>query len=112
MKKQNDLKNQDRPFFNLPSTKLGWWAVALAFLFGLLNFINSSLLGQVGIDQEWLQAVLPVYGIFIMLCGLAAGATGLFAVIRRGERSWVVWLALVPGLFVLFLLADGFLFLN
>jgi len=53
--------------------------------------------------------VLPFYGIAMLACGLAAGIAGLIAVIRRGERSWLVWLALLPGLLVLFLVLGEFL---
>jgi hypothetical protein len=46
----------------------------------------------------------------MLLCGLAAGILGLIAVIRKNERSWLVWLTLLPGLLVLFLLLGEFLF--
>ncbi|RJP47267.1 MAG: hypothetical protein C4583_16830 [Anaerolineaceae bacterium] len=51
----------------------------------------------------------PVYGIFMLLCGLAAGIVGLIAITRQHERSWLVWLTLLPGAFVLFLLLGEFL---
>jgi hypothetical protein len=54
--------------------------------------------------------ILPFYGIFMMLCGLAAGITGLVAIIRRHEHSWLVWLTLLPGSFVILFVAGEFLF--
>jgi len=44
-----------------------------------------------------------------MLCGLAAGIVGLIAVIRRHERSWLVWLTILPGLLVLLFVLGEFL---
>ena len=35
---------------------------------------------------------------------------GLIAVIRQNERSWLVWLTLLPGVLVLFLLLGEILF--
>jgi hypothetical protein len=52
----------------------------------------------------WRQTLLPFYGIFMALCGLAAGIVGLVAVIRVHERSWMVWLAMLPAAFTLFLI--------
>ena len=49
------------------------------------------------------------YGIFMMLCGLAPGVIGLIAVFRRHERSWMVWLTILPGAFVVFFLLGEFL---
>jgi hypothetical protein len=53
--------------------------------------------------------LLIFYGIFMILCGLSAGILGLVAVIRSRERSWLVWLSILPLLFVLFLLLGEFL---
>ena len=39
-------------------------------------------------------------GRFVGWLGLAAGALALFAIVR-GERAVLVWVALIPGLFVL-----------
>jgi hypothetical protein len=55
------------------------------------------------------QAVLPFYGIAMLLCGLAAGIFGLFAVARRHERSCLVWITLLPGLWVICMVLGEFL---
>ena len=51
----------------------------------------------------------PIYGIIMLLCGLAAGVVALIAIIKQHERSWLVWIALLAGAFVLFLLLGEFL---
>jgi len=48
-------------------------------------------------DVSWRQTILPFYGILMMLCGLATFVVGLIAIIRSYERSWLVWLTLLPG---------------
>ena len=96
-----------------PHTPLGWWSLRLATLFVVLFVINSALLipllGQSDANPWWQHALLPFYGIFMLLCGLAAGVSALFAVTRQHERSWLVWLTLLPAAFVLFLLLGEFL---
>jgi hypothetical protein len=85
-----------------PSTRLGWWAVWLGAAFVVLYIITMAVIA--------LRLTLPpVYGIFMLLCGLGTGIVGLVAVIRQHERSWLVWLTLLPGAFILFLLLGEFL---
>ena len=88
-------------FFGRPVTRMGWWSVGLGVTFLLFWNINSTVFMPATVVAPWRQVILPFYGIFMLLCGLAAGVLGLIAVIR-GERSWLVWLTILPGLFVVF----------
>lgn len=45
-------------------------------------------------------------GIFMMLCGLAAGVSGASALVRMHEPSWLVWQTILAGAFVIFF-SDG-----
>jgi hypothetical protein len=74
-----------------------------------MSIINSAVFMRLPGNAPWQHNVLPFYGIFMLLCGLAASVIGLVAIIRRHERSWLVWLALLPGASVLFLLLGEFL---
>ena len=96
-------------FTEKPHTRLGRWAVGLGILFVVLFLINSFVFMPTSSDAPWRQVVLPFYGIFMLLCGLSAGIVGLIAVLRQHEHSWLVWLTLLPGLFVLFLVLGEFL---
>jgi len=79
-------------FNERPHTKLGWWAVGLAVA-GIL------------LVSAW--TILPGGAAFGFLCELAGGIVALIAIIRQHERSWMVWLALLPMLNVfVFLLAE------
>jgi hypothetical protein len=94
-------------FLQRPGTRPGWWALSLAFAFEIMNLINSAVFMRLPENVLWRQTVLPVYGIFMMLCGVSAGVVGLIAIVRNHERSWLVWLAILVGFFaLLFILAE------
>lgn len=92
-----------------PSTRLGWWAVWLMAAFVVLFLINSFVFMPTSSDAPWRQVILPFYGIFMLLCGLTAGVVGLIAITRQHERSWLVWLTILPLAWVLFMLLGEFL---
>ena len=75
--------------------------MGLGATFLVLWNINSTVFMPATVLVPWRQVILPFYGIFMLLCGLAAGVLGLVALIRK-ERSWLVWLTMLPGLFVVF----------
>lgn len=96
-------------FWRRPVTRLGWWAGGLAIAYIVMFLINSAVFMQLTTDAWWQRNLLPFYGILMLLCGLAGGVVGLVALFRKRERSWLVWLALLPGVSVLFLLLGEFL---
>jgi hypothetical protein len=99
-------------FLKRPNTRLGWWAVGLLAVFVVMFIINTFVFmptAQGVSNPAWRQTLLPYYGIFLMLCGLAAGIVGLVAIIKNHEHSWLVWLTILPGAFVVFLLLGEFL---
>lgn len=77
------MKTNASHFFEMPHTKLGRWAVGLAAASVVLLPAWSILPGGAGLS---------------FLCGLAAGIVALIALIRQGERSWLVFLCLLPML--------------
>jgi hypothetical protein len=89
--------------FSRPSTRLGWYSVGLAAAFVVLFIINAAVLLPAPGVVPWREAML---GIGLLGCGIGSGAVALIALIRRRERSWLVWLALLPGLFVLFMIGE------
>lgn len=101
-----DAAHSDRRGFDLrlPGTPLGkasmWMAVAFAVLFAInMGFVGTSS-SAAAAEQAWRQTLLPFYGIFMMAVGFASGLTGLVAVLRKGERSLVTILTIVPMVFV------------
>lgn len=93
-----------------PGTKVGMWAVSLGIVYVVLSIINSAIFMQLSGKTWWGQPLLPFYGIFMLACGLVAGILGSIAVIKKRERSWLVWLSILPGVLVVFLLMGEFLF--
>ena len=92
-----------------PSTQLGWAAVGLAAVFELMMIVNNAVFMRLPEDVPWRTTVLPYYGIFMMLCGLAAGIVGLIAVVRRREPSLLVWLTVLIGVSTLVFVVGEFL---
>lgn len=84
------MKTTSSHFFGLPHTKLGWWAVWLAVASIVLVLAWSILPGG-----AWLG----------FLCGLAGGVMALIAVIRQQERSWLVFLSILPMVNVVIFIA-------
>jgi len=92
-----------------PATRVGWWAVCLTCVYIVMIIINSAVFMQLEENTPMQLALLPYYGILMLLCGLAGGILGLIALIVKHDRSWMVWLTLLPGAFVVFLLLGEFL---
>ena len=92
-----------------PSSRLGRWAVGLAIAFVVMFLINSFVFMPATDNAWWRHALLPFYGIAMILVGLSTGIVGLIAVIRQHERSWMVWVTLLPFALMVFLLLGEFL---
>jgi hypothetical protein len=82
-----------------PRTRLGFWAVRLLIAFAAL-FLTISALVASGQRGVWLVSlVIPLF-----VSGLLAAATAAVAVVRRGERSVLVFLPLAVGILIAFFL--------
>jgi hypothetical protein len=104
------MKAGTNPFAEKPHTRVGWLAVWLGVIFVVMFLLNSFVLMPTASDTPWRHIILPFYAIAMLLCGLTSGMLGFFAVVRQHERSWMVLLTLLPGLWVLFMLVGEFLF--
>lgn len=80
------MKTITSHFSEMPHTKLGWWSVGLSGLFVVLFLI------------------LQIPGFLTTILGVAAGLLTLGALIWKHERSWLIWLMLLPGLFAILLI--------
>lgn len=96
--------------FAWPSTRLGWWSVGFSVVFLVCMLVNGLVFMRLpGGQAMWQRTLLAAFGIGMLVCGLAAGVLALTALLRRHERSWLVWLPIVVGVFVIFLLLGEFL---
>ena len=83
----------------LPRTRLGVWAVRLLIAFAVF-FVTLCALVASGQRGVWLVSlVIPLF-----LAGVLAAATAAVAVVRRGERSVLVFLQLIVALLIAFFL--------
>jgi uncharacterized membrane protein (DUF485 family) len=97
-------------FWRKPASKLGWWAVGLAIAYLVLYIAVTAIVA--------IRSNLPAsasstginLGIPMLLIGLAAGVVALVAILAKHERSWAVWLSLLPGILSLLLIVGEFVF--
>ncbi len=100
-------KTPGSTFGQHPTSRTGWQAVGLTAAFSIMFIVNSSVFTRLSEDTQdgwWVQALLPVYGWLLVLVGLAAGIMGLVAILKKGERSWLIWVTLLPSVFILLML--------
>ena len=96
-------------FLRRPASRLGWWAAGLVGAFGLLfiyNFAVSMASRSILASQ---QIRLPNIGMPMVLFGLVSGVVGLIALIRNHERSWLIWLSILVGGVMVFLILSSIL---
>ncbi len=91
----------------LPKTLLGRWSVGLGVAFILLQLLSGILTGLGGVGPG---PIGPMIGVAFGVSGIAALVTGLISVIRSKERSILVVLAMLVGLFCVFFFLGEFLF--
>jgi hypothetical protein len=75
----------------------------LAAAFVVLFIVNAAVFLPAPGVIAWREALV---GIALLLSGIGGGIAALIALIRRHERSALVWLAPLPGLFVLFMIGE------
>jgi flagellar biosynthesis protein FliQ len=93
----------------LPRTRLGFWAVGLlaAFAAFFILLISLAASGQEGGEEFSDNLWLALPGLAAGLSAVLGGVTAAVAVVRRGERSVLVFLPLIVGIFVaIFLLGE------
>lgn len=92
------MADQKPQFRKFPVTKMGWWAVGLGLTHMVLYSIEMSLIGTKFSFTEPYLTIMLVTEVLIMLLGLAGAILALITLIKKTERSWVVWASLLPGL--------------
>jgi hypothetical protein len=87
-----DISPTDRRIvLGRPSTRLGWWSIALGVIFVVL-VVNRALVMRLTDGLSWIDAIRPSLGVAMMSCGMGVGLVSLTALTRRHERSLFVWL--------------------
>ena len=86
-----------------PKTALGKWSVALIIIFIVLLGVFQLLVasGQRGGETFFSNLILTIPMLIAGVSGVSAFVTGLIGIIKSRERSVIVYLAALIGLFVL-----------
>lgn len=105
------IGSSGRGFGGVPTTRLGQWAVGLAAVFAV-GLISNIVLAATGIlDMGNAPAAVRIaYVIALLGTGLAAGVTGVIAMMREHERSWLLWLPILVGVMAITIVAFEVLF--
>ena len=99
-RRQASTERKETPISVLPKTSLGIWSVGLTIAFILLFFLIGVLTGS---DPFGFNPILAVvFKIIFAGMPLAILVTGLTSMIKRKERSIVVLVNMVVGLWFLF----------
>ncbi len=91
---------------SLPSTGAGKWSARLLVLSLVLVLLNSLVMMPYTEARTGLQPVQNVSNLLVGLCVVSSGVSGLFAVVARGERSWVAWAAILVLVAVVILMVQ------
>jgi hypothetical protein len=87
----------------MPATRWGRWSAAAVagfiIFFGLANV--AIALGQPGGDTFFSNPLIAVPMLLAGLAGAAAFCTGLYGLVRSRERSVLVFITTLAGLFVI-----------
>jgi tellurite resistance protein TehA-like permease len=95
----------------LPKTKLGKWSLGLIIaglvLYGIFFIVVS--LGYRGGETFGIKDVIPASPMILMvLAAIASMVVGIISVIKSKERSIIVFITIVIGLFALALVVGEF----
>jgi len=90
----------------LPKTSVGRWSVSLAAVFILLSILLPVLTRLGGVSP----LVGLILGVAFGISGIGALVTGLISIIGNKERSILVFVAVIAGLFALIFFLGEFLY--
>lgn len=87
-------KTRHSGFFQRPAAKTGWWSAGLAILATLMIMVNMLGLNPL----EGPSLLVTVYDLTMFASMVLSIVLGVIALTSKRERSWMVWLFLVPVL--------------
>lgn len=108
--KENNMRVASSHLSWAPASKVGRWSIWLEVAFVLLFVINIAVNLYV-IRPNAAQQSFPymLFVISMLICGVTGGVIGLIAVTKQHEHSFLVWLSILCGLFVLLLILNELL---
>lgn len=94
-----------------PETKIGKWSVGLNTFFLaviIISIILVEVLGILDFNDKWWDITVPIAA----LATISSFITGLIAVIKKKERSFLVYLSVFIGLLAILFIFLHSLFIN
>ncbi len=91
-------------FFQRPATRTGWWSGILAILAIVMIVVTNLRLDPLAvISERLLTFLLTIFDIIMLGSILVSIVLGIIAVAGKRDRSWLVWLFIVPVLYLILL---------
>ncbi len=88
-------------FFQFPATKTGWWAGGLAIVAILMLVLNNLGLNPFSQVTKFDPSFLvTAYDLTMFSCLIVSIVLGVIGLTKKKERSWMVWLFLIPLMFL------------
>lgn len=89
---------------------MAWWSIGFAATFVVLMGMNLGIVMHLPEQSSaWARTGLLLFGFAIIACAVAAFSTAIFAIVKRGERSWLIWLLpILVGCYMKFMLLGEF----
>lgn len=97
----NDSKRPSSVFWSLPASPAGKWTTRLLLLTLGLMLANVVVVLPLTERQASLEAARAGFAWIVVLSLLAAGVSGLIALVRGRDRSWVIWTAMLASTLII-----------
>ena len=88
-------EQQPSDFLSLPATVTGRWSAWLLLMSLLLILLNTLVVMPQTEQRTGLELAQKAFNLIVFLCVFSSGATGLWAIVRERERSWVLFISLL-----------------
>jgi len=97
-------------FLSLPASRIGKWSAWLLVVSLILVLLNNLVIMPRTEQNTDLQLAQRIFNLFVFLCAIAAGLTGLLAVVIKRERSWVLFVSILLLIFAVAMNAGPLLY--
>ena len=93
MHESKEQKSSD--FLSLPSIGIGKMSAWLLFISLVLILLNNLVLMPQTEQRTGLELAQNAFNLIVFLCVCSSGVTGLWAIVMKHERSWVLFISVL-----------------
>lgn len=92
----HELKEkQSSGFLLLPSTGIGKWSAWLLLISLVLILLNNFVVMPQTEQRTGRELAQNAFNLIVFLCVCSSGVTGLWAIVMKHERSWVLFVSVL-----------------